>query len=408
MHRVPILCFVALLFVPNGAWAQGEPLGPEFQVNSYTTDQQSRPSVAAASGNFVVVWDSAGQDGSNNGVFGQRYSNAGVPLDAEFRVNTYTTGRQANPSVAATPSGFVVVWRDYDQDSVFGQRYSTAGALLGPEFQVNSNTSSVALLPSVAADPVKGDFVVVWPASPGLVWGVFGQRYAASGTPLGTEFFVGGWSEYPNPSASTAVDAVGNFVVVWTGSGPPLGTTVYGQRFASSGAPLGSQFRVNTFSTGDQKNPSVAADSSGNFVVVWSGPDYGSGHAIFGQRFAASGMPLGPEFRVSTYSGFQDLPAVASESSGNFVVTWEDLGQDGSDRGIFGQRYASSGAPLGAEFRVNTFTTGRQDHSTVAADDFGNFVVVWTSADQDGSSDGVFGQRYSQIVPVELMHFRVE
>jgi hypothetical protein len=45
---------------------------------------------------------------------------------------------------------------------------------------------------------------------------------------------------------------------------------------------------------------------------------------------------------------------------------------------------------------------------SVAADDAGDFVVVWTSSGQDGSNYGVFGQRYSQIVPVELMHFKVE
>jgi hypothetical protein len=37
-----------------------------------------------------------------------------------------------------------------------------------------------------------------------------------------------------------------------------------------------------------------------------------------------------------------------------------------------------------------------------------DFVVVWQSNTQDGSSYGIFGQRYSQIVPVELMRFGVE
>jgi hypothetical protein len=59
----------------NGAWAQGEPLGPEFRVNTYTTREQEKPSIAAdAVGNFVVVWVSSGQDRDDWGVFGQRYS----------------------------------------------------------------------------------------------------------------------------------------------------------------------------------------------------------------------------------------------------------------------------------------------------------------------------------------------
>ena len=83
-------------------------------------------------------------------------------------------------------------------------------------------------------------------------------------------------------------------------------------------------------------------------------------------------------------------------------------GQDGSSSGIFGQRYGASGAPLGPEFRVNTYTTHAQYVPAVAGDSAGDFVVVWTSYLQDGSSAGSFGQRYGPIVPVELMRFVVE
>src|SRR5205814_1118008 len=129
---------------------------------------------------------------------------------------------------------------------------------------------------------------------------------------------------------------------------------------------------------------------------------------VFGQRYANTGAPIGPEFRVNTYTtSYQNVPRLASDASGNFVVVWSSYSQDGSNDGVFGQRYASTGAPLGPEFRVNTYTTNSQGVPAVASDSSGNFVVVWMS-EQDGSSSGVFGQRYSQIVPVELMHFRVE
>ena len=106
----------------------------------------------------------------------------------------------------------------------------------------------------------------------------------------------------------------------------------------------------------------MASDSSGNFVVVWeSYYQDGSGFGVFGQRYASTGAPLGPEFRVNTHTTIsQRYPAVASDSSGNFVVVWDSSSQDGSSYGVFGQRYASTGAPLGPEFRVNTYTTGSQ------------------------------------------------
>jgi len=75
---------------------------------------------------------------------------------------------------------------------------------------------------------------------------------------------------------------------------------------------------------------------------------------------------------------------------------------------VFGQRYASSGVPEGPEFLVNTYTTSYQLAAAAASDGTGNFVVVWESGTQDASLRGVFGQRYSQIVPVELMHYSIE
>src|SRR5688500_18121745 len=121
MHRLPFIFFVALLFVPRAAWPQGDPLGPEFRVNTYTTSDQGgsystdHPVAVDPSGNFVVVWGS--QDGSGRGIFGQRHDSSGTPLGLEFRINTHTLFNQAGPSVAADSSGkFVVVWESYGQE----------------------------------------------------------------------------------------------------------------------------------------------------------------------------------------------------------------------------------------------------------------------------------------------------
>jgi len=397
-----------LLCLLGAAVAQAQPVGPEFRVNTYTTSFQDNPSVAADSfGNFVVVWRSNDQDGDSRGVFGQRYASSGTPLGPEFQVNTFTTAPQEDPSVAADPSGnFVVVWTS-PQDGgpvfgVFGQRYASTGEPLGPEFLVNTVTAGNQDRPSVAAD-ASGNFVAVWTGQDGLFTGVFGQRYASSGTPLGPEFLVNTYTTYFQGSPSVATDASGNFVVVWMSNGgnvPQDGSYsgVFGQRYASSGTPLGPEFRVNTYTDYNQSYPSVTSDPSGNFVVVWtSGADQdGSAYGVFGQRYASSGALLGSEFRVNTYTtGQQYRPVVAADASGSFVVVWESNGGDGSGYGVFGQRYASSGAPDGPEFRVNTYTTSDQDGPVVASDASGNLVVVWESSNQDGSDNGVFGQRYS-------------
>jgi len=411
--RTGTLFLFALVSIPRAAWPQGEPLGPEFRVTTFG----GSPSVAAdAAGNFVVVWGGPGD------IIGQRYASSGVPLGPEFRVNTYTSGGPFDPSVAADSAGnFVVAWQNYGQDGsyggVFGQRYASSGAPLGPEFRVNTHTTNSQRNLSVAAD-AAGNFVVVWDSNnqvaPGYS-GVFGQRYASSGTPIGPEFRVNTYTSGGPAYPSVAADPLsGNFVVVWSSWQDGSTVGIVGQRYASSGTPLGPEFPVNTFTTNAQHFPSVAADIVGNFVVVWrSQLQDGSDDGVFGQRYASSGAPVGPEFRVNTYTtGGQDGQFVAADSAGNFVVVWQSRLQDGSGSGVFGQRYASSGAPDGPEFRVNTHTTDYQiGPSVAAADSSGSFVVVWYSFEAQYPFPvnlGVFGQRYGRIVPVELMRLTVE
>jgi hypothetical protein len=414
MHRWSrLLVALVMLAGPRFAWPQGgTPLGGEFAINSYTTASQQHGSVASDSAaGFIVVWNGAGQ-GDATGVFGQRFASSGAPAGPEFRVNTYTTNGQETPSIAADSAGnFVVAWVSTggyggSPPDIFGQRFASDGAPLGPEFRVNSYTTSTQTFPDVAAQG-GGGFVVVWG---GQDLEIFGQRFAGSGAPLGPEFRVNTFTTDLQYFPSVAADAAGNFVVVWVRGQGYAGTPdVLGQRFAADGTPLGTEFRVNTYTTSGQSHPDVAADPGGSFVVVWSGQgqdDVG----VFGQRFASSGAPLGPEFRVNTVTtDFQYMPSAAADAAGNFVVAWASAGgYGGAAADVFGQRFASDGTPLGPEFRVNTETSNGQNDHAVAADPAGNFVVTWRSYPQDGDEFGVFGQRFGSIVPVELTRFGVE
>src|SRR6187401_1077363 len=93
-----LFSLLAALAFPLGALAQAPRVGSEFQVNTHTTDPQNNQSVAAgANGDFVVVWQSDGQDGSSDGVFARRFSSTGAPLGGEFQVNTHTDDYQGDP-----------------------------------------------------------------------------------------------------------------------------------------------------------------------------------------------------------------------------------------------------------------------------------------------------------------------
>jgi hypothetical protein len=183
--------------------------------------------------------------------------------------------------------------------------------------------------------------------------------------------------------------------------GKECGASSRGSSFSSRfrrprGPACGRGFQVNTYTTSGQNESSVASDASGNFVVVWAGYGQdGDYFGVFGQRFSAAGVALGAEFRVNSYTtSSQFTPAVASDPSGSFVLVWTSYIQDGSSWGVFGQRFNAAGAAQGAEFRVNTYTTGSQTRPSVATDESGNFVVVWTSYNQDSDEGDIFARRF--------------
>jgi len=390
---------VALLLLPLLARAGVVPAGTEFQVNTYTTDYQLDPSVCkSADGSFVAVWESnAGNDGSGYGVFGQRYGSNGARLGTEFQINTYTTNKQSQPQVCCDAAGdFVVVWTSYSQDGytdgVFGQRFASGGGFVGTEFQVNTYTPGYQEHPQVCCD-AAGDFVVAWASTyqDGNYNGVFGQRFASNGAFAGTEFQVNTYTTSGQGYPAVCCDAAGDFVVAWQSFQDGSVWGVFGQRFASGGEPRGTEFQINTYTPGYQIDPALCCDKEGDFTVVWTGYSQSLYGSVFGQRFASSGAARGVEFQVNTYTTYSQVnPAICCGLNGDFVVTWQSYGQDGSSWGILARRFGHGGG-ASSEFQVNSYTTGVQINPAVACDAKGNFVIVWQG---NGVTDDVFGQRF--------------
>jgi Ca2+-binding RTX toxin-like protein len=193
------------------------------------------------------------------------------------------------------------------------------------------------------------------------------------------------------------MDNDGDFVVTWSSygqNGSIFG--VYAQRYDAAGAAVGGEFKVNTYTSLSQSSPAVAMDADGDFVVTWqSHYQDGSSWGVYAQRYDATGAAVGGEFQVNSHTANnQYSPAFAMDNDGDFVVTWQSDGQDGSSYGVYAQRYDAAGAAVGGEFRVNTYTASGQSSPAVAMDNDGDFVVTWSSYGQDGSSWGVYAQRY--------------
>ncbi len=405
---------IAVFWIVWGGTAKAD----DVQVNTYTTDNQSVPSIGMnAAGDFVVVWasdGSSGTDSSSVSVQGQRYAPTGSAIGGEFQVNSYTTGAQRSASVAVDVDGsFIVVWSsagsngtDTSSLSIQGQRYASDGSTLGGEFQVNTATYDVQSSPSVGLAP-DGGFVVAWES--GGYPDIQLQRFASDGSLLGGEIqantFASGYQTFP----SVAVAASGNFVVAWSSRdyGEYYDTSARAQRYAADGSPLGGEFEINTYTTGGQSGPSVGFDGDDNFVAVWSGMGGGddtSSSGVHGQRFATDGSLVGGEFQVNSYTtNSQYRAAIGMQVDGSFVVVWQGLASNGSDSSsssIQGRRFASDASPLGDDFQINTYTTDGQRLPAIGMDGDGEFVAVWSSYGSGGtdvSSSSIQRTRVSKI-----------
>jgi hypothetical protein len=143
------------------------------------------------------------------------------------------------------------------------------------------------------------------------------------------------------------MDTDGDFIITWQSYWQDRqGWGIYAKRYDSTGMVQGSEFQINTFTSGDQLAARAAMDNSGNFVVTWmSNNQDNSGWGSYAQRFNSEGA-VGSEFRVNSFTaGGQLVPRIIMDSSGNFVETWMGYGQepDESSYGIFCKRYNSNG-----------------------------------------------------------------
>ena len=282
---------------------------------------------------------------------------------------------------------------------------------VGTEFQVNTFTAGSQSDQAVAvkADG-DGDFIITWQSQQdGDNFGILAQRYNADGTTEGSEFQVNTFTTGSQLQSAAAADGDGDFIITWSSQGQDgsgvFSRGVFAQRYSANGTPEGSEFQVNTFTTGSQDSPDVAVDGDGDFVITWDSFTYGQddidiNEGIFAQRYNADGTSEGSEFKVNTFNNDDNdttaspfNPSVAADGDGDFIITWSNYLQDGDSDGIFAQRYNADGNPNGGEFQVNTFTTGSQNSPDVAVDGDGDFIITWSGSGQDGG--GIFAQRYN-------------
>ena len=376
----------------------------ECLVNTYKLNDQTFPRIASlTTGEWVVTWESGGQDGYGWGSYAQWYASNGVMQGSEFRINDYTHMHQVLPTIAPLMNGGCIFAWASDQDSsawdIFGKRYNADRSQSSTEFKVQStNTTADYAWPTVAGLS-NGGSVFAWYGDPKgtASFDIFAKLYFANGTQHKDTFQVNTYTSSDQSKSTVAALNNDKYIIAWHSAGQDgSGYGVYAQILDFNAGKIGSEFRVNTHVISDQVYPSVASFSNEYAIITWTsyGQDQSGGYGIFAQTIDSSGSKIGTEFQVNTYTaGDQLLSNVATLTGNRFVIAWQSNGQDGSGYGVYAQMFHFNRTKIGSELQVNTYTTGDQTYPGIAAHPDGGFLITWMSAGQINGGD-IFIQRF--------------
>ena len=155
---------------------------------------------------------------------------------------------------------------------------------------------------------------------------------------------------------------------------------------------------VNSYTINQQYNPQACCDALGAFTITWESiAQDGSEKGIFAQRFNTGGA-LGSEFQVNSYTIRNQIQPTCCQGVNELVMAWDSYdGQDGDRSGVFAQAFNDTGR-VGGEFQASRYTPESQASPAAACLAEGSFVIVWNSGNgQDGDRAGIFGQLFGEI-----------
>lgn len=334
--------------------ALGERIGSEVRVTN-VPGISTLPTLLWARDEWVIAFTDNRTGG--NEIYLARLDSTGALID-EVRVSDADESGSSISDVAATETGFGVVWNDKRDAALWEiSRFNPYFVLLDAEgapltenvrLDENHATDDIALNPALAWDGTH--FGVVWSDFRGVELGqqLFFQQIDAAGSLSGENIRVtgfadedsGGKAEYPDILWSGS-----SYMVVWRDRASDSTTQLFSRLIDAEGARLSDHVAQVTGSATETGLPRFA----------WSGSDYGVAYFdgteevadVFVARLDEGGGLVGSPRRITSrgtrafinYIIFRVdfIPAIAWNGS-SYAVVWPDNRDDdcearGEDRG---------------------------------------------------------------------------
>jgi len=321
----------------NLLWSSGG-----VAICTATGDQEYQTLVGDGSGGAIVCWDDP-RNGSYD-VYSQRVDASGT---VQWTVNGVSlcsaAGDQVRPVIASDGAGgAVVAWNDYRagaSSDIYAQRINASGSVQWTVNGVVVSTAASDQESAVILQDGSGGAIIAWQDHRNSNFDIYAQHIRSDSTTL------------------------------WTANGVAICTA-----------------------TDQQLSPSIAGDGSGGAIISWYDHRNGTDYNIYAQHMNASGISQWTTdgLSVCTASGDQEYPAIISDDLGGSLITWYDFRSGSND--IYAQRIGPLGTPQWTSNGVVlSSASGDQLSPTLASDGAGGGIVVWYDY-RNGSSD-IYAQR---------------
>jgi hypothetical protein len=296
----------------------------------------------------------------------------------------------------------------YDQDPLDGDHhfdfplpldtslvyaYDDLGLLAFHDRTINSTAAGDQDRPAIALS-ADGSFVAAWEDDSSSADGadnldVLIRGFAPGGCEAFTDLSADVDTSGDQREPALAADAAGNFVVAWADDTDGNGTyQIRARGFAPDGSERIAEFTVNSVATGQQRDPAIAMAPDGRFVIAWEDDPESDGDAqILVRGFDAGGAELFADRSVHDVDeGDRVSPSVGMDASGNVVVVWQDDGDGNGYDQIHARGFDAAGDEWFPRVTVNSVDDGQQRNPSVGMSDSGAFVVAWQD-DPDNDDD---------------------
>ena len=371
------------LFVASRAAAQNyyTTNGVEYPIIGSLAGDQVYPDVALSQNGGFVVWQDNITDGSGWGISAQQVNSTLSGSLSTFRVNVTGANDQENPRVALLKNGGAAfVWQGGVEgfQHIYARFLNTNGTFLTTtDLLVSQFTQNFQVNPAIATLS-NSNVVIVWAsydqAGSNSMQDVYAKILSPSGITISNEFLVNQFTSYNQRSPSVAALSTGGFVVAWVSEQEQAGASSIDSALYSSGGAAGVSENENNL-TPSQSNAASTPSID-----------------IYARLYQGNGAPVGNEFLVDTNSNPCANPNVAAASDGSFMVAWSayDMSVATNQWDVFARAY-SNGGTAGNTIRLNAYLFGTQYGPRLSAIGL-DYLAVWTSLGEDGSREGVYGR----------------